>query len=83
MIKSPIKVEKDQLKLDIELLRYEMIQIGIKEGLTSARTIQASKKLDQYIAKYQSQINHSSTNSCPQPHKGKAHRFFPRLLKDL
>jgi hypothetical protein len=52
MIKSAIMVEKDQLKLDIELLRYEMIQLGIKEGLTSEQTIQASKKLDQYIAKY-------------------------------
>ena len=37
----------------IEVLRREMIQIGIKEGLTSERTIKLSQELDQYLLKIQ------------------------------
>jgi hypothetical protein len=44
--------QQDLIRI-IELLRKEMIQTGIKEGLTSKKTIELSRKLDVYIAKYQ------------------------------
>lgn len=37
----------------IENLRREMICVGLKEGLSSEKTIEISQKLDQYIANYQ------------------------------
>lgn len=37
----------------IESLRKEMIIVGLKEGLSSDKTIEISQKLDQYIASYQ------------------------------
>ncbi|WP_147534898.1 aspartyl-phosphate phosphatase Spo0E family protein [Bacillus marasmi] len=37
----------------IENLRREMICVGLKEGLTSEKTIEISQKLDRYIANYQ------------------------------
>ncbi|MDQ0155407.1 aspartyl-phosphate phosphatase Spo0E family protein [Robertmurraya andreesenii] len=37
----------------IETLRKEMIQSGMKEGLSSKKTIELSQLLDQYMLKYQ------------------------------
>ena len=37
----------------IESLREEMIRVGLKEGLSSDKTVEISQKLDQYIANYQ------------------------------
>lgn len=37
----------------IENLRREMICVGLKEGLSSEKTIEISQKLDIYIANYQ------------------------------
>ncbi|MGJ7921498.1 aspartyl-phosphate phosphatase Spo0E family protein [Neobacillus sp. LXY-4] len=38
----------------IESLRKEMIKVGLKEGLSSEKTIEISQRLDRYIAHYQS-----------------------------
>jgi hypothetical protein len=46
-------VEKSDLTKIIKKLRQEMIRTGLNKGLTNERTIQISKKLDEYIAKYQ------------------------------
>ena len=53
MEKTQTKDNMDQLKLDIEFLRNEMIRVGTEEGLTSQRTLQISEELDRYITKYQ------------------------------
>jgi len=53
MEKTQTKDNMDQLKLDIEFLRNEMIRVGTEEGLTSQRTLQISEELDRYIMKYQ------------------------------
>ncbi|PAE36665.1 aspartyl-phosphate phosphatase Spo0E family protein [Bacillus sp. 7884-1] len=53
MPSSPMSNEQRDLIRIIELLRREMIQTGIKEGLTSKKPIEISRKLDVYIAKYQ------------------------------
>ncbi|MED1469193.1 aspartyl-phosphate phosphatase Spo0E family protein [Bacillus salipaludis] len=45
-------VEKSHLDRVIDSLRKEMIQTGIKEGLTSKKTIALSQKLDEYIARW-------------------------------
>lgn len=37
----------------INSLKKEMIHIGLKEGLTSEKTVALSQKLDEYIVKYQ------------------------------
>jgi len=58
MEKTQTKDNMDQLKLDIEFLRNEMIRVGTEEGLTSQRTLQISEELDRYIMKYQ--LLHSS-----------------------
>jgi hypothetical protein len=50
-------VEKRELKNVIESLRQEMIQTGLKEGLSSKKTVALSHKLDEYIVKYQMIIN--------------------------
>ncbi|WHZ00472.1 aspartyl-phosphate phosphatase Spo0E family protein [Neobacillus sp. YX16] len=50
---SPITNEQSELIRIIESLRREMIQTGMKEGLTSKNTIKISRKLDEYIVKYQ------------------------------
>jgi hypothetical protein len=50
-------VEKSNYIQIIELLRQEMIETGLKEGLTSKKTIQLSQKLDRYITKYQVFMN--------------------------
>ncbi len=51
---SSLTVDKDyDLLKTINILRQEMIRVGIKEGLTSERTVNISRKLDIYIMKYQ------------------------------
>jgi hypothetical protein len=52
----PIKVDSCEIMRTIESLRQEMIQIGIKEGLHSEKTIKISQQLDVFIAQYQSII---------------------------
>lgn len=42
------------LKNKIDLLREELIAVGLKDGLGSEKTILLSQQLDFYIAKYQS-----------------------------
>jgi hypothetical protein len=37
----------------IETLRKELILIGMKEGLTSSKTIKISRELDKYITDFQ------------------------------
>lgn len=49
------KMNLRELENKIEFLRNEMIMIGLKEGLSSEKTISISQKLDCYIAKYQAQ----------------------------
>ena len=56
MLSSKI-VEKSNLIQIIQLLRQEMIETGLKEGLTSKRTIELSQKLDGYITRYQVYMN--------------------------
>ena len=56
MLSSEV-VEKCNLIKIIELLRQEMIETGIKEGLTSEKTIELSQKLDGYITVYQVFVN--------------------------
>jgi hypothetical protein len=46
-------VKKNDLTIMIKSLRQEMIQTGLKEGLTHKKTIELSQKLDEYIARYQ------------------------------
>jgi len=45
--------EKNDLLNIIATVREEMIRTGMKEGLTSTKTITLSQRLDEYIAKYQ------------------------------
>jgi len=53
-MKSFPTVEKDyNLIKTIKMLQKEMIRMGIKEGLTSEKTLNISRKLDTYILKYQ------------------------------
>lgn len=53
MVKVGITYQKQKLKSHIEWLREEMIRMGIKEGFTSKRTIEISKRLDRSIVQYQ------------------------------
>ncbi|NMD69984.1 aspartyl-phosphate phosphatase Spo0E family protein [Bacillus sp. DNRA2] len=49
-----LKIDNNlELLCTIESLRREMICVGLKEGLSSEKTIEISQKLDQYIANYQ------------------------------
>ncbi|NWQ42696.1 aspartyl-phosphate phosphatase Spo0E family protein [Bacillus sp. EB106-08-02-XG196] len=48
----PIKLCPYELSDKIEILREEMVMIGLNEGFCSQKTIEASQKLDQYIAIY-------------------------------
>ena len=50
---SKKNVEKCNLIQIIQLLRQEMIETGLKEGLTSKKTIELSQKLDRHITRYQ------------------------------
>ncbi|MEH7106506.1 aspartyl-phosphate phosphatase Spo0E family protein [Bacillus sp. JJ1764] len=54
MLKIRLIHQKRKLKNHMELLRNEMMRLGLKEGLSNKRTVQVSKKLDQAILKYQS-----------------------------
>lgn len=45
---------KSNLLIVIKALRNEMIHTGMKEGLTSEKTLAISQKLDTYISRYQS-----------------------------
>jgi hypothetical protein len=54
---SSKSVKKSNLIQIIELLRQEMTETGLKEGLTSKKTIELSQKLDGYITKYQYYMN--------------------------
>lgn len=49
----PIPNKESDLLGIIEALREEMIKIGMKEGLSSEKTIEMSQMLDHYIANYQ------------------------------
>jgi hypothetical protein len=42
-----------ELVQQIEVLRYELIQVGLMKGLNHESTLKISKQLDSYIAKYQ------------------------------
>lgn len=55
MMLHPIYVDDSayKLKKTIESLRKEMIQVGMKEGLISAKTIEISQKLDLFIVQSQ------------------------------
>jgi hypothetical protein len=48
----PIKLCPYELSDQIEILREQMVMLGLNEGLCSQKTIEASQKLDQYIAIY-------------------------------
>jgi hypothetical protein len=41
----------------INLLKNEMIHVGLQEGLTSKKTVALSQKLDEYITRYQVMTN--------------------------
>jgi hypothetical protein len=56
MLSSKV-VEKSNLIQIIQLLRQEMIETGLKEGLTSSKTIELSQKLDRYLTSYQVFMN--------------------------
>ena len=49
---TPIKLCPYELSDQIEILREEMVIIGLSEGLCSAETIKISRELDHYIAIY-------------------------------
>jgi hypothetical protein len=42
----------NKIQTKIELLRNIMIEVGLKEGLSSAETIRISKELDKLIISY-------------------------------
>lgn len=44
---------ENNLEYKIESIRKEMIQTGIKEGLSSKKTIELSQLLDYYVLQYQ------------------------------
>lgn len=44
---------KEQIKTDIEILRKEMVLVGMKNGFGSPNTIIISQKLDVLIFEYQ------------------------------
>jgi hypothetical protein len=48
---------QNELKIQIEILREEMITTAMLEGLDSEQTIFLSQKLDQYITTYISMEN--------------------------
>ncbi|PLS18654.1 hypothetical protein CVD28_05860 [Bacillus sp. M6-12] len=50
---------KDEILKRIQILRSELIQTGMNEGLQSLKTIKLSQKLDACIFKYQSTFRHS------------------------
>lgn len=53
MLTTPSWNEKNTLLIEIKSLQKELIQIGMREGLTSKNTIAISQKLDQYIVNFQ------------------------------
>ncbi|MCM3691327.1 aspartyl-phosphate phosphatase Spo0E family protein [Neobacillus niacini] len=55
---TSIKLCPFEIKNKIEILREEMVRIGLNEGLCSAKTIKVSQKLDYYIAIYISIDHH-------------------------
>ncbi|WP_053362396.1 aspartyl-phosphate phosphatase Spo0E family protein [Bacillus sp. FJAT-27251] len=63
---SSNSVEKSNLVQSIQLLRQEMIETGLKEGLTSKKTIELSQKLDSFIARYQILLTKSNKTSLIQ-----------------
>lgn len=50
MIISNLVQNRNELENQIELLRNEMVLVGLQEGLSSEHTILISQKLDRYIA---------------------------------
>lgn len=54
------KMDLCQLEDKIELLRKEMMMLGLKEGISSEKTIFISQKLDHYITMYQTQKTRSA-----------------------
>jgi hypothetical protein len=54
-----IKLCRYELKVQIEILREEMISTALLEGLTSEQTISISQKLDDYISIYNSLENNN------------------------
>jgi len=59
MNRNPVHEEKSEFDERIESLRKEMINSGIKEGITNEKTILLSQKLDTYITRYQASKNQS------------------------
>ncbi|WP_370576285.1 aspartyl-phosphate phosphatase Spo0E family protein [Neobacillus niacini] len=55
---NPINQCLYELKNQIEILREEMISIGLSKGLCNEQTILISEKLDHYIAVYLSLKNY-------------------------
>jgi hypothetical protein len=45
--------DREQLLAYIEFLRIELIKIGLKHGLSSDKTLNASQELDYFIYEYQ------------------------------
>ncbi len=43
-----------ELEKAIELLRDDLVHYGLTNGLNNHRTVELSKKLDEYLAEYQS-----------------------------
>lgn len=54
MFMQIIDTNRYLLMVIIKALRNEMILTGMKEGLTSEKTLAISQKLDTYITRYQS-----------------------------
>ncbi|PLS07081.1 aspartyl-phosphate phosphatase Spo0E family protein [Neobacillus cucumis] len=52
MGKEPIKLGPYELRVYIEYLREELLDVGQKMGLSHQLTIQASEKLDYFLNEY-------------------------------
>lgn len=51
---------ENHLEHKIESIRNEMIQTGMKEGLSSKKTVELSQLLDYYVFQYQQQTYKTS-----------------------
>lgn len=57
---SFLYTEENHLAYKIESIRNEMIQTGIREGLSSKKTVELSQLLDYYVFQYQQQAYKTS-----------------------
>jgi hypothetical protein len=57
MKKDTVILDPFELRVYIEYLRIELMDIGQKQGLCHELTIQASKELDYFINEYQKIIS--------------------------